>query len=143
MEPRPPEPVYNVVSGVQVNLIVVLWVSAGGGSQTRGHRSLWWRGALVICKPICSFISPGRTHAVTGPLCSQVHTRTNITSNNTQQPSQRTICSESHYSHFPFCRWGPAPAEIKYLSCCINPHCCPAHIDPNTHYQSLHWHYTH
>lgn len=45
---------------------------------------------------------------------------------NTQRPSQRTICSESHYSHFPFCRWGLAPAEIKYLSCCINPHCCPA-----------------
>lgn len=46
---------------------------------------------------------------------------------NTQRPSQRTICSESHYSHFPFCRWGLAPAEIKYLSCCINPHRCPAH----------------
>lgn len=37
---RPRETVYNVVSGVQVNLIVVPWVSAGGDSQTRGHRSL-------------------------------------------------------------------------------------------------------
>lgn len=57
----------------RINLIVVFGVIAAGGSQTG---AIARHGAVVICKPICSFISPGHTHAVTGPVCSQTHTLT-------------------------------------------------------------------
>lgn len=121
-----------------INLIAVFRVIAaaagcgGGGGDSRtgaiacwGTMVLWWFvSRFVPLFPLAIHMQSQGLYAHK-PTHSHTHTHSKW---NAQRPSQRTICSESHYSHFPFRRWGPAPAEIKYLSCCINPHCCPAHM---------------
>ena len=134
----------------RINLSVVFRVIAaagggGGGDSQTGAIACW--GAVVLWWFVSRFVPlfPLAIHMQSQGLYTHKHTLTHTHSKeNTQRPSQRTICSESHYSHFPFCRWGLAPAEIKYLSCCINPHCCPAHTHTHTqtHCQPLHCLYT-
>lgn len=98
------------------------------------------RGAAVICKPICSFYFPWpytQNHRTfTRHKYCNTHSHTYQAKNHSEaSPTGQSVLNHiTAISHSGGGEW--APTEIKYLSCCINPHCCPVHThtDPYTAY---------
>lgn len=94
------------------------------------------RGAAVICKPICSFYFPWpytQNHRTfTRHKYCNTHSHTYQAKNHSEaSPTGQSVLN--HITAISHSGGGErAPTEIKYLSCCINPHCCPVHTHTHT-----------